>query len=84
MTYRGHVANGVIVLDPPAQLPEGAEVEVSLAEPPLAEEKPAASRKSIEEEIAEIVADIPPEAWKRLPDDLSDQLDHYIYGTPKR
>jgi hypothetical protein len=28
MTYRGHVKQGVIVLDPPAQLPEGAEVEV--------------------------------------------------------
>jgi hypothetical protein len=28
MTYRGHVKQGVIVLDPPAQLPEGLEVEV--------------------------------------------------------
>jgi hypothetical protein len=28
MTYRGRVKNGVIVLDPPATLPEGAEVEV--------------------------------------------------------
>ena len=31
MTYRGHVQNGVVVLDGPAELPEGAEVEVSLA-----------------------------------------------------
>ena len=28
MTYRGHVKQGVIVLDPPVRLPEGAEVEV--------------------------------------------------------
>jgi hypothetical protein len=28
MTYRGHVRNGLIVLDPPAQLPEGSAVEV--------------------------------------------------------
>jgi hypothetical protein len=28
MTYRGYVKQGVIVLDPPAELPEGAEVEV--------------------------------------------------------
>jgi hypothetical protein len=28
MTYRGHVKQGVIVLVPPAQLPEGTEVEV--------------------------------------------------------
>lgn len=28
MTYRGHVKNGVIILDPPAEIPDGAEVEV--------------------------------------------------------
>jgi hypothetical protein len=28
MTYRGRVKKGVIVLDSPAQLPEGTEVEV--------------------------------------------------------
>lgn len=32
MTYRGHIKQGVIVLDPPIQLPEGAEVEVRTAE----------------------------------------------------
>jgi hypothetical protein len=32
----------------------------------------------------ELTRDIPAEAWKSLPADLSDQLDHYIYGTPKR
>ena len=32
MTYRGHVKQGVIVLDPPGELPEGAEVEVRAAE----------------------------------------------------
>lgn len=32
MTYRGHVKQGVIVLDPPAQLPEGMTVEVRASE----------------------------------------------------
>jgi hypothetical protein len=32
MTYRGHVQNGRITLDEPAQLPEGAEVNVELVE----------------------------------------------------
>jgi hypothetical protein len=32
MTYRGHVKQGVIVLDPPVRLPEGAEVEVRASE----------------------------------------------------
>jgi len=34
MTYRGHVKQGVIVLDPPAQLQEGAEFEVRAAGQP--------------------------------------------------
>ncbi|MCG3197313.1 MAG: hypothetical protein GHCLOJNM_01798 [bacterium] len=33
MTYRGHVENGVVVLDEPAELPEGAVVEVDLPRP---------------------------------------------------
>ena len=38
----------------------------------------------IEEVIREIVARVPEEEWDRLPPDLSEQHDHYIYGTPKR
>lgn len=34
MTYRGQVRNGAVVLDPPAELPEGATVEVSLVPTP--------------------------------------------------
>ena len=37
----------------------------------------------IEEVLAAIMADVPEEEWKRLPADLTDHLDHYIYGTPK-
>jgi len=38
----------------------------------------------IEDEFERIAAQVPPEAWDRFPADLNDQLDHYIYGTPKR
>jgi hypothetical protein len=31
MSYRGHIKNGQIVLDEPAQLPEGAAVTVEVA-----------------------------------------------------
>jgi len=37
MTYRGHVKQGVIVLDLPVQLPEGMEVEVRASEQSWAE-----------------------------------------------
>jgi hypothetical protein len=45
---------------------------------------PAQAPRSLEEEIAEIVASVPEEEWEKLPADLGDNLDHYIYGTPKR
>jgi hypothetical protein len=38
---------------------------------------------SIEDQITEIWRDLPQEERDRVPTDLSDYLDHYIYGTPK-
>ena len=90
MTYRGHVENGKVVLADEVSLPEGTEVEVAVSrsagastregETPTASEP---SRRTIEDEIAAIWADMPASEWDRLPPDLSDNLDHYIYGTPK-
>lgn len=39
---------------------------------------------TFEEKIAEIVRQIPEEEMQKVPADFLDQLDHYIYGTPKR
>lgn len=39
---------------------------------------------AIEDELAAIVAEIPPREWDRLPLDLTDDLDHYVYATPRR
>lgn len=86
MTYRGRVANGKIVLPADVTLPDGAEVDISVCTPGS---HPAASGNlceptSIEHEIAAIWADIPLAELNRLPADLGDNLDHYIYGTPRR
>ncbi len=42
------------------------------------------SVKPIWERILERTADIPDEEWDKLPVDLAEQHDHYLYGTPKR
>jgi predicted DNA-binding antitoxin AbrB/MazE fold protein len=87
MVYRGHVENGTIRLEGSVVLPEGAKVRVELATP--AEEKAPAKEElepnapAIEDRIRAIMADVPQEEWDRLPADLTDHLDHYIYGTPK-
>ncbi len=53
---------------------------------PEESQAPSESREplSLEEKIAGIVSQVPEEEWAKLPSDLGDQLDHYVYGTPKR
>jgi len=71
MTYRGHVKNGQITLDEPAQLPEGAEVQVAVVEG-------AAAEPTIWDKLRAIAGTVEaPEDWAR-------NHDHYIHGTPKR
>jgi hypothetical protein len=71
MIYRGHVKQGVIVLDPPAKLPEGAEVEVRTC---------ASNATST---WAGVLRDVIGKA-EGLPADSSLNHDHYLYGsTPK-
>ena len=74
MTFQGHVKNGVVHLDDGAELPEGAAVRVELvsAQPP--------------KEIPTLFDSLAPFIGKAegLPPDMSVNLDHYLYGTPKR
>lgn len=87
--------NGVFRPTECVDLPEHCSVELEVrmwegerpkgAQPPAEESaEPRRQKLSIEDKIAQIVADVPPEVWDNLPDDLSEQLDHYLYGTPKR
>ena len=40
--------------------------------------------RPIAEVLAEIAAALPATELAKLPSDFTDQLDHYIYGTPKQ
>ncbi len=42
------------------------------------------SRKPLLEEIREIYQDMPDAEWEKLPRDGSENLDHYLYGAPKK
>ena len=78
MTYRGHVKNGVVVLDERVKLPEGAEVKVDL----LA----ASADGPVDEEIPTLYERLKPFIGKAhgLPPDAAANLDHYLYGVPKQ
>jgi predicted DNA-binding antitoxin AbrB/MazE fold protein len=69
----------------PISLPEGSEVELRIIAP---NETVSASQSSqpqgtIEERLTQIAGQLPRQEWDSLPADLSDQLDHYLYGTPQ-
>jgi Arc/MetJ-type ribon-helix-helix transcriptional regulator len=48
------------------------------------DEPPAKPYKPIWEVADEIRKSIPAEEWAKLPADGARQIDHYIYGSPKR
>lgn len=79
MVYHGRVQDGQIRLDGDPALPEGAQVELNLIEGAAAK----TPHRPIEEVLDEIAASIPESEWDKLPRDLTDHLDHYVYGTPK-
>ncbi len=53
------------------------------SEPVAAEERKRETRP-IWEVIAENMKDVPPEDFAALPKDGLRQIDHYVYGVPKR
>jgi Arc/MetJ-type ribon-helix-helix transcriptional regulator len=42
------------------------------------------TNKPIWEVVAELRKSVPPEEFLKLPRDGAEQLDHYLYGSPKR
>jgi hypothetical protein len=90
MTYHGRVKDGVVLLDGPAQLPDGMTVTVyPVAKPAMTvtvypAEKPAKS--SPQERPPTLYERLKPVIGKAkgLPADAATNLHHYLYGLPKR
>jgi hypothetical protein len=75
----GKVVNGVVVLDEPGRLEDGTTVRVRPFE--KNSEARAKDINSLREMLlshAGVIEDAD------LPTDLAENLDHYLYGTPKR
>jgi hypothetical protein len=60
MSYRGHVKNGVVLLDEPSSLPEGAEVNVEL----VASANQQGSTPPSVREFAGMLADLSDSEWE--------------------
>jgi hypothetical protein len=68
-----------------AQLPDFAGQKLRVLVYPVEEHSTTApDTRPMAEVLAEIAATIPATELAKLPPDFTDQLDHYIYDTPKR
>lgn len=81
MTFRGRVKNGVVVVDRPGRLPEGAEVVIEVAA--RAKPKKKVKRNAAGLTVGERLMKFAGKA-KGLPADLARNHDHYIHGTPRK
>ena len=73
MSYIGHIENGVVKFDEPVDLPEGTTVSVDVRD------EPVVTSSSFYDEIKDLI-----EPMDDLPKDLSRNIDHYLYGSPKQ
>jgi hypothetical protein len=76
MTLRGHVQNGVIVLDQPGLLPEGAIVQVEIVSPAVHGDS---HPRTLLERLGPAVGQA-----EGLPQDAASNMKHYLYGHPRR
>ena len=76
MPYRGHVENGVVILDEPVTLPEGAPVQVDLVG---SENRGDETGTTLYERLKSVIG-----TARGLPPDAAMNVDHYLYGHPKR
>jgi hypothetical protein len=91
MTYLGKVKDGVIVLQPGLHLPEGTDVEISVAadrnssvesvgsETPTSEKSREDQPRTLYERMKPIIGSV-----NDLPTDFAINHDHYLHGAPKR
>lgn len=74
MTYKGHIENGVAVLDEPVSLQDGTPVLIEIAT-----ENQTKPNKPLSERLKPIIGKA-----AGLPEDAAVNHDHYLYGSPKK
>lgn len=70
MACRGHIENGVVVLDEAACLPDGIEVRVEPVQ--------SSTAPTLAEQLRDVISIV-----DDLPEDMAENHDHYIHGKPK-
>ena len=78
MTYRGRIEKGKVVLDESVQIPEGSVVTIVVV-PQLQDTNSAEEGPTLLERLKNFKG-----TAKNMPCDASQNVDHYLYGLPKK
>jgi len=79
MNCRGHVENGVVVLQDPKAFQEGEEVSVRPVRRKARAPRESAECPTLYEQLKDVIG-----IAKGLPPDLARNHDHYLHGLPKK
>lgn len=71
MSYKGHVKNGVVVLDEPAVIADGVEVRIEVLDRPT--ESTTGGKLSLAQRLASVIGKA-----EGFPDDWSENHDDYL------
>lgn len=77
LEFDGHV----FVPQQPVDLPAGYKVTVNVENGAAPAKEPVAGKTALQK-LADLAKSFPPDS--DLPADYASQVDHYLYGTPKR
>ena len=80
MLLEGHIENGVVVFDEPVSLPNGTPVRIEVVARIATDDSAATNGvghflKQYQDVIGSVTD---------LPEDAASQVDHYLYGHPKK
>jgi hypothetical protein len=79
MVIHGHVENGKIVLDEEVSLTEAMKLRVEFLTTDSAEVDDSSQTSTLYERMKDFLG-----TAKHLPPDASINIDHYLYGLPKK
>jgi Arc/MetJ-type ribon-helix-helix transcriptional regulator len=84
--HSGHFASvDDAMTEAASMLLQRLELKQAAAKPPATnQDKAIPAYKPIWEVVDELRKSVPPEEFAKLPKDGAEQLDHYLYGSPKR
>jgi Arc/MetJ-type ribon-helix-helix transcriptional regulator len=85
LSIRAHVLNGHFATEDDMVAAAVQEyLQKRASDQPATSKQAQPGRKPIWEIADDLSKSIPAEEWAKLPADGAEQLDHYIYGSPKR